>query len=71
VATAPAKSVGATKAAETKSGETKSGHGKKGAHHAEASPAGHAGPAGHSKPGCDPNFYFDAQGEKHFKPECF
>jgi hypothetical protein len=20
---------------------------------------------------CDPNFYFDAQGEKHFKPECF
>jgi serine/threonine protein kinase len=20
---------------------------------------------------CDPNFYFDAQGNKHFKPECF
>jgi len=20
---------------------------------------------------CEPNFYFDAQGEKHFKPECF
>jgi len=20
---------------------------------------------------CNPNFYFDAQGEKHFKPECF
>jgi hypothetical protein len=20
---------------------------------------------------CDPNFYLDAQGEKHFKPECF
>jgi serine/threonine protein kinase len=20
---------------------------------------------------CDPNYYFDAQGEKHFKPECF
>jgi hypothetical protein len=23
------------------------------------------------KPNCDPNFYLDAQGEKHFKPECF
>jgi serine/threonine-protein kinase len=23
------------------------------------------------KPNCEPNFYFDAQGEKHFKPECF
>ena len=23
------------------------------------------------KPGCEPNFYLDAQGEKHFKPECF
>jgi hypothetical protein len=20
---------------------------------------------------CDPNYYLDAQGEKHFKPECF
>jgi hypothetical protein len=23
------------------------------------------------KPNCDPNYYLDAQGEKHFKPECF
>ena len=23
------------------------------------------------KPNCDPNFFLDAQGEKHFKPECF
>ncbi len=23
------------------------------------------------KPICDPNYYLDAQGEKHFKPECF
>jgi serine/threonine protein kinase len=23
------------------------------------------------KPDCNPNFYLDAQGEKHFKPECF
>jgi serine/threonine-protein kinase len=23
------------------------------------------------KSDCDPNFYFDAQGRKHFKPECF
>jgi serine/threonine-protein kinase len=24
-----------------------------------------------SKPDCNPRYYFDAQGEKHFKPECF
>jgi serine/threonine protein kinase len=24
-----------------------------------------------TKPGCNPRFYFDDQGEKHFKPECF
>jgi serine/threonine protein kinase len=24
-----------------------------------------------AKAGCNPNFYFDDQGEKHFKPECF
>jgi serine/threonine protein kinase len=24
-----------------------------------------------SKTNCDPNYYLDAQGEKHFKPECF
>ncbi|MEY4578094.1 MAG: hypothetical protein RL701_2797 [Pseudomonadota bacterium] len=29
-------------------------------------------PVAHTvKPGCNPNFYFDAQGDKHFKPECF
>jgi len=32
--------------------------------------AASAGPAA-PKRDCDPNFYFDAQGEKHFKPECF
>ena len=29
---------------------------------------GLAAPAKHD---CNPNFYFDAQGDKHFKPECF
>jgi eukaryotic-like serine/threonine-protein kinase len=24
-----------------------------------------------AKPTCNPNYYFDAQGDKHFKPECF
>jgi hypothetical protein len=24
-----------------------------------------------TKPDCTPNFYLDAQGEKHFKRECF
>ena len=33
-----------------------------------APPAAHGARA---KPGCDPNFYLDAQGQKHFKPECF
>ncbi|HTB58467.1 MAG TPA: serine/threonine-protein kinase [Polyangia bacterium] len=28
-------------------------------------------PQPRAKPVCDPNFYLDAQGEKHFKPECF
>jgi serine/threonine-protein kinase len=28
-------------------------------------------PAPKGRPNCDPNFYLDAQGEKHFKPECF
>ena len=28
-------------------------------------------PAAVAKPNCDPNFTLDAQGEKHFKPECF
>jgi serine/threonine protein kinase len=32
-------------------------------------PARRATPA--AKPDCNPNFIFDAQGEKHFKPECF
>jgi serine/threonine protein kinase len=31
--------------------------------------AGSGKPA--AKAGCHPNYYFDAQGEKHFKPECF
>jgi serine/threonine-protein kinase len=32
-----------------------------------------ARPAAPAKPkaNCDPNYYLDAQGEKHFKPECF
>jgi hypothetical protein len=32
---------------------------------------GPAKPAAKSKANCDPNYYLDAQGEKHFKPECF
>jgi hypothetical protein len=24
-----------------------------------------------TKPACEPNFFFDLQGDKHFKPECF
>jgi eukaryotic-like serine/threonine-protein kinase len=24
-----------------------------------------------AKPDCDPNYFFDSQGQKHFKPECF
>ena len=28
-------------------------------------------PSSAKKAGCNPNFFFDAQGEKHFKPECF
>ena len=28
-------------------------------------------PAAKPKANCDPNYYLDAQGEKHFKPECF
>ena len=30
-----------------------------------------APPSGQTAPNCTPNFYLDAQGEKHFKPECF
>ena len=30
-----------------------------------------AGVARAKKANCDPNFFLDAQGEKHFKPECF
>jgi hypothetical protein len=30
-----------------------------------------AKPAAKPKANCDPNYYLDAQGEKHFKPECF
>ena len=28
-------------------------------------------PAAAKKPDCNPNYYFDAQARKHFKPECF
>jgi serine/threonine protein kinase len=28
-------------------------------------------PQSKAKPDCDPNYFFDNQGEKHFKPECF
>ena len=36
-----------------------------------ASPPAPAAPPRPKKPSCDPNFFLDAQGEKHFKPECF
>ena len=39
-------------------------------HKAGAKPPGVTKPPP-SKPNCSPNFYFDAQGDKHFKPECF
>jgi serine/threonine-protein kinase len=28
-------------------------------------------PPPQTKPNCDPNYWLDAQGQKHFKPECF
>jgi hypothetical protein len=28
-------------------------------------------PVAKPKANCDPNFYLDADGNKHFKPECF
>jgi eukaryotic-like serine/threonine-protein kinase len=34
-------------------------------------PAAKAPSTAKPKANCDPNFYLDAQGEKHFKPECF
>ncbi|HMJ55645.1 MAG TPA: serine/threonine-protein kinase [Polyangiaceae bacterium] len=37
----------------------------------KAAPAPRAPPTTKPKANCDPNFYLDAQGEKHFKPECF
>jgi len=38
-----------------------------------SAPAAPAPPQTSPRPrkNCDPNFYLDAQGEKHFKPECF
>jgi eukaryotic-like serine/threonine-protein kinase len=30
-----------------------------------------AAPHAKAKPDCDPNYFFDDQGQKHFKPECF
>ena len=34
-------------------------------------PAAPTAPAASKKPDCNPNYYFDAQARKHFKPECF
>jgi serine/threonine-protein kinase len=31
----------------------------------------HPPPPAAARAGCNPNYYMDAQGEKHFKPECF
>jgi serine/threonine-protein kinase len=39
-------------------------------HPAAAEPHGVTKPAT-VKPNCNPNFYIDAEGDKHFKPECF
>lgn len=30
-----------------------------------------AAPHAKAKPDCDPNYFFDDQGQKHFRPECF
>jgi eukaryotic-like serine/threonine-protein kinase len=43
-------------------------------HHAGVAgtpPASSPAPALSKKSNCTPNFYLDAQGQKHFKPECF
>jgi len=37
----------------------------------ETTPPPAATPPPAKKPDCNPNYYFDAQGRKHFKPECF
>jgi hypothetical protein len=39
-------------------------------HAAAANPRGVTKP-GPARPNCNPNFYLDAEGDKHFKPECF
>jgi hypothetical protein len=36
-----------------------------------AKPPPSLAPHAKSKPDCDPNYFFDDQGRKHFKPECF
>jgi serine/threonine protein kinase len=36
-----------------------------------ATPPATVGSQGTQAPNCKPNFYFDSQGEKHFKPQCF
>jgi hypothetical protein len=38
---------------------------------AAAPPSPPASKPAAAKPNCSPNFTLDAQGEKHFKPECF
>ena len=39
--------------------------------HASAAPSKPAGPPAAAKSGCNPNFTYDADGNKIFKPECF
>jgi serine/threonine-protein kinase len=36
-----------------------------------ATTPGRAAPAKASTPECDPSYYYDARGKKHFKPECY
>ncbi len=50
------------------------GGGGKAGHAATATPAATQAappPRAGAKPGCDPNYYLDENGEKHFKKECF
>jgi len=61
---------GDTTATARGSREPKRVHPKKSAHRARSEPLVESPPP-RAKPSCDPNFYLDAQGDKHFKPECF
>jgi len=65
----------AAPSAKKKGATAKSSHGagapETAAAPAVSPPAAPTAPAASKKPDCNPNYYFDAQARKHFKPECF